>query len=917
MTGRLDLTFRVQESSDVGAVPVVVEVATANLEPALPARSVRIGQGWHHNMQAGTYLARIRFPSGRMEQRTCTVSDDAQTQVIIDMPNVPGRDRLERPALLRRLEMNDDAPGLQGPAFTSVWARRWRSTANREWLQIEFDGLTVSRDDHTVCYRFWTDDGSNLLQLGGPSINWRLVALPPGLRVDVVISTYGDSELIADVTTESTDSEALFGFMRTGSVESAGVIASTLFDRRPTNTVLAAIGGYYLLRTSNDQKLLSGWASQIAEDFPLFPDGAVINAWHHLKMGRLGGDRAGHNFGVARQQFLLAAERGIPTYTEGLKLLVDGLTLLSVDAGENDPEVSAALQRVLPIAAATDPRSATVTYRGLSPGEPRVEIVMGIPIDSENLVLVQQVQLRDLIYLGLLTPESQLYPNAVLQTTGSLATSGSQREPKDGRPLFARGVADLGDSATEDPALDWEQWQLLTVTPKARRVAARLGVGPRSRPSLDDLRVAAREGPLLPVVAETGLPEFEPETLLAPAVHRRSFGPIDSSRDFNPGDGEAIAPEVPQDRLKDYRNLLDEMPKHNGTNDLVAIGESLVERVAAETLAAAPGSSLMEFEHGPATYLFAQSPTHEPRTVLVVGRPQPPVEQRDARYQREYPLPEYFGGRTVDRGHFLSYSGGGLYGPNLYVKDRALNRGWSHAGRRYRRLEQLAVNAPSSLMWLRPIYIDDSDVPAALDVGVVLRDRVEIETFQNRFDGAAVDGQDVLQVALASATSSQIGHLGEETAAILLASRHEAQIIDIGGAGLERENGRQHLDLVAVINGELVAFDVKTRYNSRSAGRLTRAGNLMRPHLRRVALENEYGLGSRSNVKVFLKDWVDLGEDFAGIEVRVLAVDLVAMLAQQFSVNDAGTKLTPLGMPESCEAEVRKALDGILDHWGL
>lgn len=320
--------------------------------------------------------------------------------------------------------------------------------------------------------------------------------------------------------------------------------------------------------------------------------------------------------------------------------------------------------------------------------------------------------------------------------------------------------------------------------------------------------------------------------------------------------------------------------------------------------------------HGPATYLFAESPAHEPKTLLAVGRPRPPDAQRDTAYQRGYPLADTYAGRPVDRGHFLPYSGGGLYGPNLYIQDRALNRGWSREGRQYRRLERLAVSSSNALMWVRPIYIDESAVPAELDLGVALSDRSEIDTFRNRFDERAVDGQDALLITLAGATTSQIGALGEETAAVLLESRHDALIIHMGDAGLERENGCQHLDLIVAIDDVFIAYEVKTRYVSERAGRVTRAGNLVRPRLRRAATEGHHRQGSQGYVAARLGGWADLTEDFPGIELRVMAVDLVALLAQQFCVNDAGTRLTALGIPESCGEEARTALARIIEHRG-
>jgi hypothetical protein len=66
-----------------------------------------------------------------------------------------------------------------------------------------------------------------------------------------------------------------------------------------------------------------------------------------------------------------------------------------------------------------------------------------------------------------------------------------------------------------------------------------------------------------------------------------------------------------------------------------------------------------------------------------------------------------------------------------------------------------------------------------------------------------------------------------------------------------------------------------------------------------------------------VEDWIDVGEDFAGMDVRVVAIDFVAMLAQQFAVKkDAGTGLVALRSPVSCAEEAREALAIIVEHRG-
>ena len=189
--------------------------------------------------------------------------------------------------------------------------------------------------------------------------------------------------------------------------------------------------------------------------------------------------------------------------------------------------------------------------------------------------------------------------------------------------------------------------------------------------------------------------------------------------------------------LAGYRDLADGARDAGGTIDQDGFARRLLDLAAGEYRRGVPSAQLMEFSHRPATYVFddAGAPQAE-RTILAVAHPEPPAGAREVAYQRGYPLPDRFAGRAVDRGHFVPYTAGGLFGPNLFVQDRALNRGWSREGRAYRVLERAAVaGSPATVMFVRPLYVDDGD------------------------------GQDALTIELAGATDAQIGAFGEETAA--------------------------------------------------------------------------------------------------------------------------------------------------------
>lgn len=370
------------------------------------------------------------------------------------------------------------------------------------------------------------------------------------------------------------------------------------------------------------------------------------------------------------------------------------------------------------------------------------------------------------------------------------------------------------------------------------------------------------------------------------------------------------------------------MPIENGLRPLLVqmAGTASVDEVAAAALsygqtryqAKTPASQLVEFEHGPATYLFdLGSQTRAERTAAVVARPTTPDGPRDADYQRGFPTRTEWHGRALDRGHFVAFSGGGLFGPNLFDQDRALNRGWSAAGKRYRALENRAVRATGAVLVVLPQYTDDSDFPAFLDMAVIDGPDVEAARFRNRYDLAPDRHELVLDVHLDGATNAQIGGLGEETAAIWIESELCGTIVALGDAEMPRAMGRQDLDVLAIVDDILVAFEVKTRFHSRYAGRTTRTGDLYRPRLRRASGLDGHRQGSQPYVARRLSDYVDTDdEDYLGVEVRVIGVDLVGFLIQQFRVDDGGRRMTPVAPPASCRNEAEAAVDRIHKHRG-
>lgn len=356
----------------------------------------------------------------------------------------------------------------------------------------------------------------------------------------------------------------------------------------------------------------------------------------------------------------------------------------------------------------------------------------------------------------------------------------------------------------------------------------------------------------------------------------------------------------------------------NGTGPVSRTDSQWVERVVAlwssryeQRVAAA---TLQQVTQAGATYLLDVDMEHGwSRTVLAVARLVEPERARARSYQAGFPLTASLE-RAHDRGHLIPSSGAGEYGPNLFPQDRALNRGWSFEGRRFRSMEQRAVRL-RALYFCALDYCDDSEAPAVVTVGVLdQRAGWTVDVYRNRFDEAAREAfsdttrPTSLDQVLRCASTAAIGDLGEEVARSYLENERGQLIVDLDDAQMPRRDSRHGVDIVAVDAGELVAYEVKTRL--RTKRRRTRSGNLVRPRLGRAEDGRQ---ASQQYVLRRLTNLIDVGPDTA-VSVRVLVIDLCDMLVQQFIVNDDGRRARPVGPPEKIRAHAEAALNVLLER---
>jgi hypothetical protein len=184
----------------------------------------------------------------------------------------------------------------------------------------------------------------------------------------------------------------------------------------------------------------------------------------------------------------------------------------------------------------------------------------------------------------------------------------------------------------------------------------------------------------------------------------------------------------------DYAGLVGDLSRPLAA---VEMGQALLDAAGDRYQRVCGCCSLMQFVQSGATYLFDMASVvdaeQEDRTVAAWAVTPAAVFRRDVSYQRGFPLAADPGCPPVDRGHLIPHLSGGEFGPNIFRQDRALNRGWSDEGKRFRALEREAAAAPGTFFFGHLLYQDDTAYPMAIEIGILRDGTLHVDRFQNRF----------------------------------------------------------------------------------------------------------------------------------------------------------------------------------------
>lgn len=390
---------------DVDGIPVRVDIRDVELD-LLKTEYVQFGDSTYISLDPGIYVVEAELPSGSRMHEVVRLGEDPEPLVMKTQDLSPHENHAW--AYMNKNARQVPTRSLNQTQYEGAWVQLWRKEDAWKTVESEFGGSSMW-DADGVYYDLESYGGAQVLQVGGPGVPWKCVALPGALSLRVLIRPAAGPEgevhpLDVIVSTHDTGAEAILSLLDTGAVEDAKVIenagaAEQMLYQKIANPSGAAIGGYYLLK-SGDLDRLHDWTLNLADWIDWMADGPVIRAWHVLKDARLHGKDRAETYAKAREFLLKAVDRGIPVYTEGLRLLRDGINALSQN--KDDAEAQAAKAIVDRYTESCDWSAPTTTFLGVRPDQPSPEPVVGEAESMDHLVYLYNVETEELIRQGVL-----------------------------------------------------------------------------------------------------------------------------------------------------------------------------------------------------------------------------------------------------------------------------------------------------------------------------------------------------------------------------------------------------------------------------------------------------------------------------------------------------------------------------------
>jgi hypothetical protein len=329
----------------------------------------------------GTYTLRLSLSSGIQKDETFELKEGDIKEVEINIGHNSPHESHEWAYLNKNFSIQSSRDtDMKKVDYSSVPGKLvngklWKYS-NGSWKQEllpQFMNQNIYGDGNIFHHQ--TSDQLSFLEISGKDMPNLYVSLPPGNQLKCLVKlAEGNTEEIHPIdVTVSTDrfkAETLLTLLTNGAIREAKTLsnakeAEQLLFQKMVNPVTAAIGGYFLLKIGELERLHT-WANNLANWFDWLPDGAIIHATQLLNKK----EKTKEDIEMIRERLLQAAGRGIPVYSEGLRLLEKGLTQLWYHSEQKDEEIRKAHDRIGDYVEVTDFSQETTTFIGKSPSEP-------------------------------------------------------------------------------------------------------------------------------------------------------------------------------------------------------------------------------------------------------------------------------------------------------------------------------------------------------------------------------------------------------------------------------------------------------------------------------------------------------------------------------------------------------------------
>jgi hypothetical protein len=379
-----------------GQTPIPLEVNVADHKSRLvETRTAHTGGELFFPLDPGVYSITVITPSGSLIQKIVKLQPDESQQISMPLYEISPREDYEWAYMTQKHSLSQMGyEPLREQKLTGAWLRFWvRSGAKHTLKKVTFDSYETPNGRFITITN--TPDTLSCLQVGGPAVPWKCVALPPQTTCKILIeAAVKENSLNVSVASGNMALDGILAYLERGELDTASKfemsqldLAEALVYQKQKDPISAAVGGYYILRRREINRL-HDWANNLANWFTWMPDGAIIHAWQLIYEYRENGDADTRLLEQARERLMEAVARGYPIYTEGLRLLRDGLLMMQQHSGVDNPALQAAVNQAGGYYSAADLTTINTTFLGETPDNPSPRPVTGIPQNRSRLKFI-------------------------------------------------------------------------------------------------------------------------------------------------------------------------------------------------------------------------------------------------------------------------------------------------------------------------------------------------------------------------------------------------------------------------------------------------------------------------------------------------------------------------------------------------